>query len=323
MRLQIGKIFSKINDRLILLRHIYPFVKKNERRLISPNNTLCLFCQPRGGSTWLAEILLNISNSVLIDEPLWRGRVVAPFTKSEYFTRKVSQISELNFFYNQYIPENADWPEAKNAFENILAGRAVSIGLYDEQNLRKLKHGSYYITKFNYANLLMPWLIDQFSFSSILLTRHPCAVIASQLKLPSWRDIDPSQAESSEEFPYSDFYFSALERIGTIDSKEKYLASIWALGFKHTAMHPENGKKWLTVSYEGLLNDNQYELKRINERFSLNLLSLDIDHKKPSKSTKNHSLPYLRNNEQLSSWKKELSSKQVNIILNQVALKTQ
>ena len=187
---QIENKISKIHDRLILYRYIFPFIKKNKERIISPQNTLCLFCQPRGGSTWLAEIFLHIPNSVLIDEPLWRGKVTMPFSKPDYYSRKVPQISVLNFFYNQYIPEDVNWAEAQTLFENILSGRAASVGLYNEQNLKRLRKGDYYITKFCYANLLMPWLIDRFNFNAILMTRHPCAVVASQLKYPAWKGIN-------------------------------------------------------------------------------------------------------------------------------------
>ena len=316
MQLQIGKIFSKVNDRLTLFRYIYPFVKKNEDRVITPDNTLCLFCQARGGSTWLAEILLNIPNSVLIDEPLWRGKMIAPFRTPDYFDRKVTQVADLNFFYNQPIPENEYWPEAREAFKNILSGKAISIGLYNEQDMRKLKPGGLYITKFNYANLLMPWLVDQFRFNSILLTRHPCAVIASQLKLPAWKNIDPSKATKTMDFPHGHIYACELSKLGEIDSREKYLALIWALGFKNTAMHPYNGRRWLTVSYEGMLKDFHNELERIDERFSFKLQHLSIDHKRPSKSTRNRSLGYLKTDEQLCSWQKELAGAQVKTILD-------
>ena len=316
MQEQIGKIFSKINDRLTLFRYIYPFIKKNRDRIIHPENTLCLFCQARGGSTWLAEIMLNIPNSVLIDEPLWRGKMVAPFFLPNYYDRKVESIADLQFFFNQPIPQSTVWPEAKKAFEEILSGRVVSIGLYDEQGLDNLRKSGLYITKFTYANLLLPWLSDQFNFNAILLTRHPCAVIASQLKMPAWENIDPSRAAKSMGFPYSDMYSNALSRIGKIDSREKYLALLWSLGFKNTAMHPYNGDRWLTISYEGLLMNFQEEIKRIDQRFTLGLENLAIDHKKPSKSTIDHSLSNLYNNEQLGSWTKELSSTQKTVILD-------
>lgn len=310
----LGKIKSKIRDRLILYRYIYPFLKKNEQRIISKKNTLCLFCHPRGGSTWLAEILLTIPNSVLIDEPLWRGEIKIPFNKPEYFDRKSAQIAELNFFYNQYIPPEVTWPDAKNALKTIVSGRAISIGMYDEQNLKNLMSGDLYITKFNYANLLMPWLIHQFNFQSILLTRHPCAVISSQLRFPSWRNMVIPEMIEIEDFPYNEFYHAALKKVGKIDSREKYLALIWALGFKNTAMHKWNNKKWLTVSYEGLVDNYSNEINRINHRFGFDLQHLNIDCKKPSRSTHQDSIKYLKNNEQITAWQNELTQKQKAII---------
>lgn len=315
MHLQIDNIFSKIHDRIILFRYILPFVRKNADRPITPENTLCLFCHPRGGSTWLTELFLHLKNSVLIDEPLWRGKFTLPFIRPDYYIRKVPQISDLDFYFHQYIPEHVDWPEASNAFENILSGKTISIGLYDEQDLRKLKKGEIYITKFCYANLLLPWLVRQFSFNAILLTRHPCAVVASQLKFPAWRDMIIPKELKIADFPYSEFYHSAMEKVGGIDSVEKYLALIWALGFKNTAMHPMNNKKWLTMSYEGLLGNYSSEMNRLNQRFSYGLHILDINHKKPSKSTQPESLMYLRNDEQLTSWQKRLNSKQIATIL--------
>lgn len=313
---QIENKFSKIHDRLILYRYILPFIKKNKERIISPQNTLCLFCQPRGGSTWLAEIFLHIPNSVLIDEPLWRGKVTEPFSRPDYYSRKVPQISDLDFFYNQHIPQDEDWPDAKAVFENILSGRAASLGLYNEQDLKRLRKGDFYITKFCYANLLMPWLIDHFNLNAILLTRHPCAVVASQLKYPAWQNINMEVFRNIDDFPFNQIYYSALEKVGKIDNSEKYLALIWGMGFKNTAMHRENNKKWLSISYEGLWNDFECELDRISERFSYDLKSLNIDAGKPSSSTEPHSLKNIEERTQLSSWKKELNSKQISDILN-------
>jgi hypothetical protein len=316
MQSQVGKIFSKVNDRLILFRYIYPFVRKNKGRIISAKNTICLFCQPRGGSTWLTEILLHLPQTVLIDEPLWRGRIAAPFVKPDYYTRKVKSIADLDFFFNQYIPEDAQWPEAREAFEEILSGQCISIGLYDEQDLKNLEFGNNYITKFNYANLLAPWLSRQFEFNAIMLTRHPCAVIASQLHLPAWKHIDPTKAIDPGNFPNYEYYALALQKVGKIDSRVKYLALIWAMGFRNTAMHPDNNKRWLTIAYESILTNFDTELGRIDQRFHYGLKQLDIDRKRPSKSTREGSFARLQNDEQLSSWKSTLSKKQVATILD-------
>ncbi len=316
MSSQNENLLSKFQDRINLSRHIIPFTKRNKTREISSQNTICLFCTPRGGSTWLAEILLNIPNTVLIDEPLWRGEVNIPFEKPDYFRRKITHISELYFFYNQHIPEKEKWDRAHDVIEDILAGRAISLGLYNEQKLSRLKNNGIYITKFCYANLLMPWLLNQFDLKAILLTRHPCAVVASQLRLPSWKNINVQNFSRIADFPFNQVYHNALEKAGNINSREKYLALIWAMGFANTAMHNENNKRWMTISYERLLIDYHQEMERISSRYLIDISFLEKDNKKPSKSTKPNSFVNIKDGQQLSSWKKELSKKQISIILN-------
>ena len=315
MLAQIGKIFSKINDRYILFRYIHPFVRQNKGRKITSENTLCLFCQPRGGSTWLSEILLNIPGSVLIDEPLWRGRMSAPFKMPNPLDRKAEAIADLDFYFHQPIPDDVTWSEAKEAFEEILSGRTVSIGMYDEQDLSKLSKGNYHIVKFNYANLLAPWLSQQFDFKAIALTRHPCAVVASQLQLPAWKNINVTEYVTPNEIRYNHTFEEALSKIGSIDSKETFLTMIWAIGFKNTILHPNNGNRWLPISYEGLLQNFGEEINRINEYLNTTLDAKTIDHGRPSKSTRPGSLPYLEGNTQLGSWKDTLSNTQIKSIM--------
>jgi hypothetical protein len=320
MKLTFEKTLSKIQDRLILFRHIYPFVRRNSERIISKENTICLFCQPRGGSTWLAEMLLNLPGSVLIDEPLWRGDMMAPFQKPSEADRKVAGIANLDFFYHQSIPEQENWPEAKHVFENILAGRVASKGLYEEQRYAKLENQGIYITKFCYAGLLMVWLHRQFNFKSILLTRHPCAVVASQLNHPSWQKLTVDGNQVVGDFPFNTIYKEALEKTGPVKSREAYLALLWALNFKHTAMHPENNRTWLTISYEGLLLHFEAEIERIKSRYGVELNIGGKNHKKPSISSQPASMQRLQNNAQLEYWKKLLSQKQISEILHVLEL---
>lgn len=320
MKLTFENTFSKIQNRLILYRHIYPFVRKNNNRTITPENTICLFCQPRGGSTWLAETLLNLPDSVLIDEPLWRGNMVVPFQKPNAGDRKVAAIGELGFFYHQHIPEHESWPETKLIFQNILTGRVASKGLYEEQPYSRFYNNGIYITKFCYADLLMPWLQRQFQFKSILLTRHPCAVVASQLRHPSWQKLKVDGKETIGDFPFNGIFKNALKKTGSIKTREAYLAMLWALNFKQTAMHPDNNRSWLTISYESMLRDFESEVDRINNRFGFVLNAREMDHKKPSMSTLPASMAHLKQNAQLDAWKKTLSQKQIAEILQMLGL---
>jgi hypothetical protein len=315
MKLTGENILSKIQDRLVLYQHIYPFVRGNQSRTINRENTICLFCQPRGGSTWLAEILLHIQGSVLIDEPLWRGKMKTPWEKPELSDRKVPEIADLDFYFNQYIPEFEEWPEAKTVFDKILSGRSRSKGLYEEQDYVRMKNRGIYITKFCYANLLMPWLIRQFDFKSILLTRHPCAVIASQLKHTSWKNLKIDEPVVWDEFPYTDFYRSKVEKVGKIGNIETFLAVVWALNFQQTAMHPQNNQDWLTVSYERLSLYFESEIHRINQHLPSDLNPDIIDREKPSKSTSFQTNGKPIFHKKVAAWKKELTKKQISDIL--------
>jgi len=40
------------------------------------------------------------------------------------------------------------------------------------------------VVKFIRANLMLPWLVQQYQLPTILMVRHPCAVIASRFRLP-------------------------------------------------------------------------------------------------------------------------------------------
>jgi len=70
-------------------------------------NAILLFSDPRGGSTWLTEILMKAINPAVIWEPL------SPGINSEF--------KKLGFPPRQFIPEEDEWPEAKEAFQELFS----------------------------------------------------------------------------------------------------------------------------------------------------------------------------------------------------------
>lgn len=307
------KIWQKIHDRWRLHRHVIPFAGKNRAREITAQNTLCLFCHPRGGSTWLTELLLQLPDSVLIDEPLWRGPETIPFAPPQPQHYKVPAIADLDFFHYQYIPDDAEWPAAKEALGNILRGAVPSLGLYDEQPMNRLKNSGLYITKFCYAHLLMPWLMHQFDVRAILFTRHPCSVIASQLQHPSWQYLRAETPKKIAKIPWAEFYADTLRKAGKIDSPVKYLAIIWALAFRATAMHPANNQQWLTMAYEGLVANPAFELNRLQNKLSINISPREEELARPSNSTIASSLNR-STTDRLTGWRHYLDKKQIRTI---------
>ncbi len=75
----------------------------------APQSAISLFCDPRGGSTWLAETLNCIPKSTIIDEPLHLGNI--------------KKNSHLKFGWRQYIPEEEPWPLAKQYISKVLRGK--------------------------------------------------------------------------------------------------------------------------------------------------------------------------------------------------------
>src|SRR6056297_3604377 len=84
-----NKLFARFLEYYFLINKRYH--DKNKKVLISG--------MPRGGTTWLAELLLNINNSILFWEPL------RPFRLEEQNLSEFSK--ELGWF--PYIPENGEW----------------------------------------------------------------------------------------------------------------------------------------------------------------------------------------------------------------------
>src|SRR5690349_13836871 len=88
---------------------------------INPGETILVFSNPRGGSTWMAEILNEIPKSVVVWEPL--------------FKTKLKGFSNLDFHWHQPIPAGTIWPEARAEFKKLLNRENLALSLYFKNNL--------------------------------------------------------------------------------------------------------------------------------------------------------------------------------------------
>jgi hypothetical protein len=207
-------------EKLIYLR---PFVKKNQHRNTSPDHTLCFFAIPRSGSTWLADRLHQMDKSVLLNQPLIGvpnpidlGKPIDPlFVRAE-------EIKKLGFHFLQPIPHSADWPDAKDFFERLVSGRIPSRLLYNLDSGCQILRSEHLIVHFNHTNLLAAWLQRQFDFRSIVLLRHPCAGVASQLDHPNIGRAIQSIPSSIADFRYNELFTSELDLIKQLRTKEQF-----------------------------------------------------------------------------------------------------
>ncbi len=231
--------------------------------------------------------------------------------------RKILNPAGKKFYDEQPIPIDADWIEAGKMIDDILRGRIDSLALYDEAGPIRLKTAETYIVKFNFGHLLMNWLVNKFPVRSIMLTRHPCAVVASQLRINAYGEKDFAINKVFPDFRYMEVIQKYNYIYKTVTSIEEYLAFWWSIKIKETLYNKTSELQWLNVAYESLLTNFESETQRIftwiDKDLPENLTDLQF---KPSISTKPHSMTRIKTNNQLKAWENDLSKTQIKNILN-------
>lgn len=229
-----------------------------QRKRFDPRQVLVICADPRGGSTWLAEILSNIPRTTLLWEPLHVG--------------SVPHFRKIGFGWRHYIPADAEAPEAREMFERLFSGVLLDPYIVHRTRLRQLRHANRALVKFCRATQLLPWLTGQFSFENkpVHLIRHPCAVVASQIQHGAWSGVSPRFTD--DEILSQPLLASHLDKLRRISTMEGRLAAIWALVNGAALNYPGRHARWMTISYEGLLNDPEDTVSRILTEWGLTVV---------------------------------------------------
>lgn len=303
------RLARKVRDVKRELRYKLLLQKQEQLQDVKANslNTIALFTNPRGGSTWLAEQLSLRLNAGYIFEPFYRGRYDTfgnePITKIP----GKGYLNNLKFWYYQPIPERENWPEARSTLDRLFNRKNFHPAIWHQSSNKNYHQFEKVVVKFCYANLMLPWLTQHFNIASILLVRHPCAVINSQLRCRNdWDKVKEHPAFNIPQCQYNAIFKKYESVLKTIKHPEENLAATWAFTMLTTIMHPKNNINWLTVSYESLLQNPEYEAQRINDRYHLNLRLSNDDTFQKSSATKVH-----QDKVGIDKWKKQLTKTQV------------
>jgi hypothetical protein len=188
--------------------------------------------------------------------------------------------------------------------------------------MKELLLGKKNIVKFVRASRLIHWMNEEFPVRGmILLARHPCAVIASQTsyKDQSWsRTQPPDQDNLQSAFNgwIPDDVFERFEPVlASARSTVEQLAVGWCLD-TYFALCERGGFPGLITTYERLLTQETHELSRIFDWLGEPLpkgVSQTFD--KASQSASDDLMTEDTYN-QLSKWKKKLSTEQIEEILD-------
>lgn len=314
------KLPSQLYRRYILYTQLLPYARRNKgKKVFNSKDTIAVFSSPRGGSTWLGELLATLPNSSLVYEPLFRGFINTNNVMPDKWQVKTQYVKDLNFYFYQPIPEEGSWPEAQEFLFKLFNRELVTLSMYHENVWTDIPKSEHFIFKFCTAELMLPWIVNNFDISPILLVRHPCAVVASQLQHIGWNNVRRDPKIKIPDFKFNDIYLKYQDLFNQIKTPEENCAAFWAIKTLHTVGHPDNNKKWITVSYEKLYADSINEVPRIFKR-----LNKEVPEKvwqkldKPSRSSTASSLNNLNEGNQLASWRKSLTHNQIDKILRTI-----
>jgi hypothetical protein len=273
------------------------------RKLLDPKDALIICADPRGGSTWLFEMLTSLDGVAGLWEPLDISRAAV--------------FRNLGFSHRQYFPEMASVPEARATFDGLFRGKHREPHIVQRTSVRELRNAELLLVKFCRATQLLPWMTREFSFTRkpVHLLRHPCAVVASKIKFGEWNNVKPRFDEldvlsDPVKMPYADTLLK-------IDSVEGRLAANWALTNSVALKHPERKNRWITILYEDLLAAPELVLSKVLQDWGLKIDNLEKIVSKPSKTTLKFS-PIISGDKQkqLAYWQQTLSSNQIDTILS-------
>ncbi len=277
----------------------------------------------RSGTTWVQDVLAEANGLRTVFEPL--------------HPQGLPRARGLAY---RYAPPDDDSPELRRFFDDLLAGRIH--GLWPDYRIRPdrfniLTHGvrqfvwnarklvrhrrlyrdqrtrSAALIKMIRANLMLAWIASHYEVPVLLVVRHPCAVIASRLKIGG-SDWDACKALGH--------YLGDRPLVETVRDRfgvdithndrrpEATLAVVWCIeNMLPLAWAAEFG--FAVVSYEGLLADPATEWRRVIQALGLSNLPAENILKAPSQQV----APDLRNREigasNTAKWRSELDNEQL------------
>jgi len=149
----------------------------------------------RSGTTWVLDALAEANRMRTVFEPLHPVGVPAARRYAYQYVHADANYPELRAFMDRVFSGNlhglwANYRIRPDRF-NPLRYSPIAVYLHIKKSAGLLrdygsrKNLSGYAIKFIRANLMLPWLARQYGYPTLLVVRHPCAVIASRLKLSS------------------------------------------------------------------------------------------------------------------------------------------
>lgn len=267
------------------------------RRLSSPlhldfggdhRDTVFVAGSGRGGTTWLAEMILRLDGGYrYVFEPFFPARV--PLARP--------------FGYRRYVRPGDQPPELLDSANRVLSG--WTRGPWTDRFNRRLVARRRLVKEIR-ANLFLGWLAVNFpQMPVILLLRHPCAVALSRMKL-GWR----SRLEEFAAQPdlVEDFLSPVLEETRLSTEFERHVFA-WCVENLVPLTQLGRGQAHL-VFYENLCQSPEEELRGIFEYLGSGPVKVPTEALRSPSAQSREESAVISGGDRIQGWQSELSGDQ-------------
>ena len=236
----------------------------------------------RSGTTWISEILAASVGCVSVFEPLHARRVpevpatdaltpACPFPGP--YLRSDDTAPEWETFFDHVFTgrvENCwtrqDWRAKPTRFGTSLLPDAITLRWARRRYRADAAKASRRVIKIIRGNLLLGWLHHRFSPATVLIVRHPCAVVASRLR-HRWSDsLDGIWSQPKLIADHLAPFHDAIASAG--DSLQR-MTILWCVE-NLTALTTIGGNPDVSIRcYESFVDTPQQEFSRLQNRLGL------------------------------------------------------
>jgi len=257
--------------------------------------TLVVAGSPRSGTTWLAEVLSTLPRSAILFEP-------------EHMLQ-VPEARRAGLDWHVMKQPGDQWPEGDAYFQRVLHGRVVTPWTVSHLPLNRAFAPRRWIVKFVDANLMLGWLATRFPVRApVLVLRHPCAVVGSQLRR-GWRlDHAPRLAAFFDRFPQFKEYVASLQE------PVEWSAAHWCLHTYAPLMLPQP-LPFIVTTYEQATRHPEQEFGRLFGHWRLPLPEGLVERTRRPSGTTDLGSEMRKSGDADAGWRKALTRTQVEQVL--------
>ena len=209
-------------------------------------NGIFIFSEPRGGSTWLMEILSKLPDTAAIFEP---------------FHSHYGAIDTYTWG-NHYRIEDK-WPEGFEGIQNVLNANKFDSYQLERSSWYDIIRAKQFVFKCVMATPILPWIVHNFKFNykPIFIIRHPLSVASSTLENLYKREGKINVDHKWEPTGYNKELFDKHQDLFAEDTPmmDKLIAR-WCINNHYTLQQEQ---KWITIHYEQMLLEPEQTLSHI------------------------------------------------------------